>query len=142
MKLKHTISNVIILAVLLGQINMPLFIHFCAINQTVSFLSSCGMHDQKPEPQSCCKKEKKSSNTITTVDDQCEVLFENENSTDGIIQLAFEENLYPQNPQNIHTQIPTNQPLITYTNTFVILLVNNSPPESPPIFLLDSNFRI
>lgn len=140
MKNRTALISSSILILLLAQLNLPFFIHICAINQTVSFLSSCGMHDRKPEPRSCCKKEKESSNiTTTAVDGQCEVFFAKEHSTEGTIALTSEKNF---SLQNIYVEIPINQTLITLTNTSSPLFPSESHPESPPIFLLDSNFRI
>ena len=137
MKKKNIIVNLVVMVVLLAQINLPLFIHVCTMMQTVTFLSSCGMHEPKPVAHACCKKpaEEKQEKLAG----HCEEIFAKEYSVNGTIsprtdhQLTYVDVL-PFLPADAATL--SSLPLArTFPN-------DSSPPESPPIFLLDSNFRI
>ena len=144
MKLKFAILSVIIIAVLLGQINVPLFIHICSKLHTVSFLSSCGMHESIPKKHSCCEKED-SENDAGELNsgsqnqaDHCVVLFSKEHSTDGSVPnlnsadagLDLQGVIPPERIGNPH-------PAFLHHTFF-----DTSPTASPPLYLLDSSLLI
>lgn len=144
MKLKHAISNVIILAVLFGQINMPLFIEICSKTHAVSFLSTCAMHKPVPHKHSCCGKNgskgnaSQLNNNDRTDANHCVVVFSKEHSTDGSITniTTVDAGLH------IEGIIQMEQAQVFISSLLAYPFIDTSPTVSPPLFLLDSSFRI
>lgn len=144
MKLKVAISNVIILAVLLGQINIPLFVHICSKMQTVSFLSSCKMHEPVRQKHSCCDKDESKEDALQLhSNDQnqaenCVVVFSKEHSADGSITSLINVDA------GLHSQgyILTEQIQNSFSSLLNHTFIDTSPTVSPPLFLLNSSLRI
>ncbi len=140
---KKTFISSFVLFLLLAQVNLPLFIHICDVRQTVTFLASCGMHDAIPEKKSCCKDESKTHEknivTNTETNSHCEIIFAKENSADARVHSSFTD----QTEYLLISEfLPvTNSPALSSDIKF-FSSTDASPHESPPLFLLDSNFRI
>lgn len=137
MKKKNIIVNLVVMVILLAQINLPLFIHVCTMMQTVTFLASCGMHEPKPVEHSCCKKPAEENQEKLA--GHCEEIFAKEYSTNGTISPRTDHQLTPAGVVTFFPAEAATLSLIPRASTFPN---DSSPPESPPIFLLASNFRI
>ncbi len=143
MRIRSVIASIGLMIFLIGQISPPLYLHICSMNHAKFFLSSCKMHAAPAARHACCAK-KAEGNGASAVDQKsghpgCTTIYSKELSTDGAMISFF---AFPGIPAAstaplLSDVIPTDG-FSSGINTFT----DGSPPESPPLFLLDSAFRI